>query len=333
MSISGLTRLIQQANLASAPFAELAYRNASTLKELRVRTGTEANWRTLIYGGTSTPTVYSSLALFDLNIGNIRHSATWAPINKVVPFPALVRLEIREEYPFVDDLFLKGNDDTLISLHLPFCALIRNVLGRSGILNRSSISRLNSVTIGLAPDPSRVLAFNVPRGVIGKQVHRLLEMTTTLKLMNDPTGGQVHKALRTAPDTATLQHLEFIAKPLDVSQIIKIISALSSLVSLACQTLGIGTRLESIPPHELPSTLHAKHYPLSNKFRKLQLSMATSVSVKPMTLVAILIAIVCPNLSHVELQPQYRTVFWHAVTSAMARPDYKPYADTLRRLI
>ncbi|KAJ2840571.1 hypothetical protein FBU31_000306 [Coemansia sp. 'formosensis'] len=135
--------------MASAPFAELAHRNAGTLKELRIRTGTEANWRTLIYGGTQTPTVYPSLASFILGIGNVTRNTTWAAIENAVPFPALSILEIVEEYPFADDLLFRGNDDTLRRLRFPFYLIDKIILGEYGMLNRSGINRMDLVAIGL----------------------------------------------------------------------------------------------------------------------------------------------------------------------------------------
>ncbi|KAJ2872273.1 hypothetical protein GGH93_004160 [Coemansia aciculifera] len=269
MSISRLTRLIQQANMASAPFAMLAYRNAGTLRELRIRTGTQANWRALIYGASRTPTVYSMLTSSILGIGNISSSASWAAISNAEPFPALSALEISEDYPFVDDLLFRGNGATLKNLRLPFCVIKRNVLGKFGILGRSGVRQMNTVIIGLPPDSAKTFSPTRVVGVIRQQIHRLLEMTITLKLGKDTTDLQVYNAVRTAPGTATLQHLEITTANFDAKQIIEIVSALPNLVNLTCRTLGIGADLTSIPEDELPGTIHAIHYPLSTKFRRL----------------------------------------------------------------
>ncbi|KAJ2862737.1 hypothetical protein GGH94_004071 [Coemansia aciculifera] len=256
MTISGLTCLTQQANLASAPFAELAYRNACTLRDLRIRTGTEANWRTMIYGGTQTPTVYSNLVSFTLSIGNIPSDTTWATIKDAEPFPALSTLEISEEYPFGDNLLFRGNGATLKNLRLSLHAITESVLGRSGVLGRSDVSRMNVVTTGLFSDWCKP-AYSDENSAIGKQVHRILETTTMLKLTMDTAGLQIYNAICAAPGTATLQHLEFIYLSHDLAQIIEIVSALPSLVSLTCWIRGIGSQLESTPEDELPSTLRA----------------------------------------------------------------------------
>ncbi|KAJ2048564.1 hypothetical protein H4S04_003757 [Coemansia sp. S16] len=328
MSISGLTCLIQQSNLASAPFAELAYRNAGTLRDLRIRTGTEANWRTMIYGGTQIPTVYSSLALFILGIGNIPSDTTWATIDDVKPFPGLSTLEISEEYPFSDDVLFRGNGATLKSLRVSLRAITKNALGRSGVLHRSGVSRMNTVTIGVLSDS---ISSYLPNDVIGPQVRRILEMTTTLKLNKDTTNSQVYNAICTASGTATLQHLELASRSFDFDHIIKIVSALPSLLSLTCWVFEIGSQLESIPQDELPSTLHARHYPLSSSLKLLRLSKAEQTSADLIGLVTILMAIMCPSLSHVV--PLYPFDCGKVITSAMAKPSYQPYIESLRRLI
>ncbi|KAJ2041704.1 hypothetical protein H4S03_000190 [Coemansia sp. S3946] len=317
-----------QSNLASAPFAELAYRNAGTLRDLRIRTGTEANWRTMIYGGTQIPTVYSSLALFILGIGNIPSDTTWATIDDVKPFPGLSTLEISEEYPFSDDVLFRGNGATLKSLRVSLRAITKNALGRSGVLHRSGVSRMNTVTIGVLSDS---ISSYLPNDVIGPQVRRILEMTTTLKLNKDTTNSQVYNAICTASGTATLQHLELASRSFDFDHIIKIVSALPSLLSLTCWVFEIGSQLESIPQDELPSTLHARHYPLSSSLKLLRLSKAEQTSADLIGLVTILMAIMCPSLSHVV--PLYPFDCGKVITSAMAKPSYQPYIESLRRLI
>ncbi|KAJ2107577.1 hypothetical protein GGI16_001475 [Coemansia sp. S142-1] len=333
MSISGLTRLIQQSNLASAPFAVLAYRNAGTLKELRIRTGTQANWRALIYGTTRTPTVYSSLTTFTMGVGNIPFHTSWAAINNVEPFPALSKLEISEEYPFGDGLFFRGNGATLKNLRIPFCVISRNALGKSGILGRNGVRQMNSVVIGVPTDSAKTFPHNRVGDAIRQQVHRLLEVTTTLKLRKDMTDFHVVSAICTAPGTAIIQNLEFTSLSFDLDRVIEIVSALPSLVSLTCQVHGTGTRLKSIPEDKLPSTLHAKHYPLSSKFRKLRLTKHASLPAIELVLVAMLIATLCPNLSHVKLRPYCRTAFCNAVNEAMAKTSFQPYVDSLQRLL
>ncbi|KAJ2830040.1 hypothetical protein GGI24_002000, partial [Coemansia furcata] len=202
--------------MASAPFAELAHRNAGTLRELHVRTGMEVNWRTLIYGGTQTPTVYPSLTSFILGIDNITRNTTWAAIENTVPFPALSTLEIVKEYPFADDLLFRGNDDTLRRVRFSFHLIDKIILGESGMLDRSEINRIDLVTIGLPRHSDKTHPFT--DSVIRRQIHRLLESVTTLKLSGVTADMQVYTAIRTSPKTAIIQHLDFTDKTFDITE-------------------------------------------------------------------------------------------------------------------
>ncbi|KAJ2068862.1 hypothetical protein GGI08_000650 [Coemansia sp. S2] len=268
-----------------------------------------------------------------MGVGNIPFHTSWAAINNVEPFPALSTLEISEEYPFGDGLLFRGNGATLKNLRIPFCVISRNALGKSGIVGHNGVRQMNSVIIGVPTDSAKTFTHNRVGDAIRQQVHRLLEVTTTLKLRKDMTDFHVVSAICTAPGTAIIQHLEFTSLSFDLDRVIEIVSALPSLVSLTCQVHGTGTRLKSIPEDKLPSTLHAKHYPLSSKFRRLRLTKHASLPAIELVLVAMLIAILCPNLSHVKLRPYCRTAFCNAVNEAMAKTSFQPYVDSLQRLL
>ncbi|KAJ2455384.1 hypothetical protein GGF42_003440, partial [Coemansia sp. RSA 2424] len=234
LPIAGLTSLTQKANMASAPFAELAYRNAGTLKELRFRTSTEADWQALIYGGTETSAVYASLSLLTLGFGNINSGEVWAKIEGVAPFPYLSTLEISDDYPFDDDLPFRGNGATLQSLSISFRAFTGNILGRHNVLSRSGVTRMNSVRI-FSPKNSRGRSERwLNDGRIASQMHRIAEVATKLFIVatSDP---DILKAICTTPRTAILQYLECDGWWFDLEKIVEIVSALPSLVSLTCK--------------------------------------------------------------------------------------------------
>ncbi|KAJ2450549.1 hypothetical protein GGF42_004461, partial [Coemansia sp. RSA 2424] len=234
LPIAGLTSLTQKANMVCAPFAELAYRNAGTLKELRFRTTIEADWRTLVYGGTNTSVVYASLSLLILGFGDIKYGEVWANVEDAAPFPYLSTLEISDDYPFDDDLLFRGNGATLQSLRMSYRALTGNILGRHDVLSRSGVTRMSSVRI-FSPENSRGRAERwLEGGWIASQMHHIAEVATKLFVvaMSD---FDILNAICAAPRTAILQHLECDSWPFDLEKIIEIVSALPSLVSLTCK--------------------------------------------------------------------------------------------------
>ncbi|KAJ2696759.1 hypothetical protein H4218_004390 [Coemansia sp. IMI 209128] len=68
-------------------------------------------------------------------------------LGSVDPFPTLSTLDFSGHYPFNDDVLFRGNGETLKNLSLPFSAITTNALGRLGILERLSATRMNSIRI------------------------------------------------------------------------------------------------------------------------------------------------------------------------------------------
>ncbi|KAJ2256289.1 hypothetical protein GGI13_001246, partial [Coemansia sp. RSA 455] len=99
-------------------------------KTLEIIISEEKNWLDLLYGGTETPTAYTSLTTLIVEITDIPYDAIWAAIEDGEPFPVLSALVVGGKYPFNDGLLFRGNGKTLQSLSIPFSAIARNVLGR-----------------------------------------------------------------------------------------------------------------------------------------------------------------------------------------------------------
>ncbi|KAJ2878328.1 hypothetical protein H4R27_005864, partial [Coemansia aciculifera] len=91
--LSRLTRISHGRNASCTPFTQLAYRNADTLQTLGVDVGAEADWLSLIYGGTNVPAIFNSLAVLSLTVTGVPYEMTWAAIDFVSPFPVLSTLE------------------------------------------------------------------------------------------------------------------------------------------------------------------------------------------------------------------------------------------------
>ncbi|KAJ2859548.1 hypothetical protein GGH94_006050 [Coemansia aciculifera] len=181
-AISGLTCIRQGANMVSAPFVHLAYGNARTLRELSIRLEVEADWRTLIYGGTTAPAVYSSLASLTIKIVEIPYGTSWAAIEDAGPFPVLRKLDVTGEYPFEDGLFFSGNGSTLQDLNIPYGAVKKNIFGRFGVLERSGVTQMSSIALGPEgnEDEDRDFVAGLANDYIGGQARRMAEILERL---------------------------------------------------------------------------------------------------------------------------------------------------------
>ncbi|KAJ2741381.1 hypothetical protein GGI19_006961, partial [Coemansia pectinata] len=268
-SVSGLTTITQGADTSCVPFAQLAYLNANTLKELNIRPADEIDWRTIIYGDTKTPAVYSSLTKFLLGIPENPYRTIWAAIEDAVSFPALLELDVLGDYPFNDDLLFRGNGGTLQKLTIPFRALARNALGRFNVFSRSGVTRMNSVDIDAVDNMDEDLIVGQAGACIAQQIHNILEATKILFLWSDTDDEHMLNAIKTAPNTAVLQELELYYLPLGADDMLSIISALPSLVTLTCEIDGSVRDFEALPASEHLTALREKYRPLNSNFRRL----------------------------------------------------------------
>ncbi|KAJ2811428.1 hypothetical protein H4S07_002068 [Coemansia furcata] len=332
-AISGLTSITQGVAISCEPFSKLAYLNAPTLKELDMRLATEIEWSMLIYGGTTAPACFTSLASLTLDIPSVAYSVNWAVIEDIAPFPVLSTLAISGGYPFDDDLLFRENGGTMKCLSIPFSALARNVLGRFGVLKRSGVTQMTRVCIGEVTGLDN--EFMARRTVIPikQQMHRILEVALALKLWNDTSDLRMFYAVHNAPSTATLRCLEFGNISVDTGYIIRIVSAIPSLVSLTCVVGGLGIAIESIVASKRPSRLHTKYYPLGANFRKLAIPYTASTSAEQAAYAAMYIAILCPSFTHLDISPKLRNPFSREIAWAAFNCPFEAYADTLRRLI
>ncbi|KAJ2107679.1 hypothetical protein GGI16_001434 [Coemansia sp. S142-1] len=297
---TGLTSITHGSNISCAPFASLAHLNARTLKTLEIIISEEKNWLDLLYGGTETPTAYTSLTTLVVEITDIPYDAIWAAIEDGEPFPVLSTLVVEGKYPFNDGLLFRGNGKTLQSLSIPFSAIARNVLGRFSVLKRSGVTRMAQICIG-----------------------DVTEMDT--EFLAGRAG--------TAPTTAILQHLRISKLQCSVTDFIKMIVALPSLVSFTCDIHAFGPDIEEIPANDRPSILRAKYYPLSSNFRVLRVPDIADGLVSMVADAAKIIAILCPNFAQVDLSLKLRNKFSREVAWAMVSDPFEPYANSLRRLV
>ncbi|KAJ1905835.1 hypothetical protein GGI09_003003 [Coemansia sp. S100] len=333
-SATGLTSIAHGPNVACASFANLACLNANTLQTLHISVTTEEDWCRLIYGGMTILAIYSQLKKLSLTVLDTSYVSTWAAIEDIAPFPALLVLSVDGGYPFDDDLLFRGNGATMQSLHIPFSAIARNGLGRFNVLKRSGVTKMSRISTGYVTELDKSFLVANTDAPIARQVRHMVELATRLKYATDTTGYTIFHSICAAPNTAILQHLEFAQLSCAVDDIIKLLVALPSLVSLSCGIRELQAVLEAIPSKERPSRLCAQYYPLSTNFRMLRVAyLSDTITTEAIAYAAMLIAILCPNFVQVNLPLKQRRDFGREIAWAMVNSTFKPYADSISRLI
>ncbi|KAJ2044972.1 hypothetical protein GGI08_006948 [Coemansia sp. S2] len=334
LGVSGLTSITNGVNIACAPFARLIYLNARTLKTIDFRVAAENNWRNMIFGFTETPAVYTRLTTLTLMVIGIPYESTWAAIDDVVPFPVLLTLHVGDMYPFDDDLLFRGNGRTMRNLRLPFRAIARNILARFNILKRSGVSRMSSVRIGNVYGMDVTFMAERADVILKQQVHHILETATKLKITRETSHMGIFNAIKLAPSTTILQHLDYgVFTRFCVATLRNLIAFLPSLVSLTCTLADRGLADRVTSESKYPSSLRSKNYPLSKNFRVLRVHHTTGASASTIAKISMLVAIACPNFSHVDMPSELRNPFSREIAWATCNRPFEPYADSIRRLI
>ncbi|KAJ2024808.1 hypothetical protein IWW57_003598, partial [Coemansia sp. S610] len=316
-----------------ASFAQLAYRNASTLKHLAIEVATEADWRSLIYGGTEAPVVYANLAWLELRIKQVPYTETWAAIEELVPFPVLSTLDVCGGYPFDDDLLFRGNGATLRTLRLPFGTMTRDILARFNVFKRCDSIQMSSIHLGPASVEDNAFIAQRATESIGKQMHLILGATTSLILSDNTSGLALTKAIYAVPSTSALRSLVYTNLVFDLTHIIHIIAALPSLASFTCEVRGLSSNIGDIPANERPEALRSAYYPLSKPFGELHVPYTAASSADKVAIVAMQLAVLCPKFAYVDPPPKLRNAFSREVAWASCNYSFEPYASSIRRLI
>ncbi|KAJ2745134.1 hypothetical protein GGI20_002396 [Coemansia sp. BCRC 34301] len=331
--LAKIVELRSQKTAENRTKAATSYLNASTLEHLEIAARTEDDWMMLIYGGAEDPMVYASLVSLVLETGNIPYNTMWPAINDTRPFPVLLVLDIGGGYPFNDDLPFRGNGKMLQGLRLPFSALARNALGRFGMLRRSRIARLNTTHICKVTSADEELLAASSVTCIEQQIHCILDVSLSLTILGDSAACDMYEAIHSAPNTAIIWNLNLADLTLDTSQILSTIAALPSLVRLACDVSGCGPDIEAIPAKQRPGSINAKYHHLNCSLRTLSTNYDTNVSGKDLAHVAMLLAIACPRLRTVDVNPTLHNEFSRKTAWCMLNSVHKPYANQLCSLV
>ncbi|KAJ2861078.1 hypothetical protein GGH94_005136, partial [Coemansia aciculifera] len=76
-----------------------------------------------------------------------------------------------------------------------------------------------------------------------------------------------------------------------------------------------------------------KKYPLSKSFRVLRVPYSANFSVEEIARVAVHIAVACPSFAFVDIPLEHRKAFGREIAWAMVNRPFKPFADSISRLM
>ncbi|KAJ2910636.1 hypothetical protein GGI21_000679 [Coemansia aciculifera] len=328
--VNKLTSITQGFGMDSKLFAYLAHLNAKTLNTLRLAFESENNWRIAIYGknaNSRTPTIYTSLTIFALEVGLTFHDVVWSKVEGAAPFPALDRLVVGDIYPFSDDVLFRDNGRTLKQLGLPYCVIAGRNLDLFSVFGRNGVPRMDTIDIYKCKRCSPLRHAETPP-YVNQQLCSAMGATAKLTLVGGATCMSFVNAIEVAPVIDTLRSLALCDFALNLPKILRVLSVFRGLVTLVCNiadspSLNFTGRMAE----ELPSALGAKHFPLSRNFKRLNIlakenrgsgddgdefefNRAVDIDnvAKTTAYAAMKLAAICPNFAHVDLPKKFRAV-------------------------
>ncbi|KAJ2827112.1 hypothetical protein GGI24_002729 [Coemansia furcata] len=315
------------------PYLVLAHINSRTLTALHANHLYERDWKILVCGYSKAPAVFTCLKTLLLHIVDSEYNTEWDKTNDIVMFPNLSTLEVTGSYPFTDDLLFRGNGSTLQTLYLPFKTMADNTLGELGILERKGVTKMKKIRFGDVTERDKIIVKRNGRGLVARQLYRILDVTTSLRLGDDGINNDVYLSIISTPSVTNIRHLDIRQLTYHHDHVISIIRALPNLASFTVDLTYYSEHGPVPDNYDRASELYSMYYPLGSNFRILCVPSMPEYSGRDIAEEVIRIAIVCKNPVQLHVPPDKRDMFRSTVSRAIASSEFAPYADSLRHLI
>ncbi|KAJ2831288.1 hypothetical protein FBU31_002305, partial [Coemansia sp. 'formosensis'] len=248
----------------------LAHLNSRTLTALHTKFRHENNWHELVYGDSKAPAFFTCLKTLTLDLAHIEYDDKWDGINGVAIFPNLSTLEVTGAYPFTDDLLFRGNGSSLQTLYLPFKTVATDIFGDLGILEREGVKQMKQIRFGDVTKRDKIIVEGNGRERIARQLHRILNVATSLRLGDDGINNDVYLSIVSTPSVTSISHLDIRESTYHHDNVISIIRALPNLVSFTVAIAHISEHGPVPDRIKMASDLHEMYYPLGSNFRILR---------------------------------------------------------------
>ncbi|KAJ2854965.1 hypothetical protein J3B02_002414 [Coemansia erecta] len=250
-------------------------------------------------------------------------------------FPQLRSLEINCQYPFGDDVLLRGNADTIEHICIPLDKSFMNMNSKSNIFLPERFKRLRSIKLlnyygahemsQYDIDAINAFVFNVSRSAAGDnlQAVRWGGLSERKRLFYGLTHNQKLRNLRV---------VELSRSIFDFAELVAILKAMPYLQRLWFSLDKKKHLVDGIAIPALPSYLIKNFCPLAKYLNSVTFDKESKASVKQMAEAAMMLVLVSPNLVLSSIYTAKSTGFHSAIGCAIKRNPFKEYVDRLSPL-
>ncbi|KAJ2809958.1 hypothetical protein H4S07_002956, partial [Coemansia furcata] len=329
--ISNLVHIKYSLTTQDYPFIQLVQQNASTLQSLSMASERCDCLDVLLRYTDGSNVSYPHLLTLELGVRMSYENPEHCVSEGAVPFPSLRRLQFTTLYPFGDDTPFRGNSATLEILDLIVSRFEAQTLINHRVFTPVSHPKLRRVStrymsaiesdmIGTAVEPIRFVLGIGPRAPV-----RALGIALT--------SAELVSRLLTSGQHRCIQDLTLMGTNLDLRRVIMLIKALPLLSNLKTCHPKLGAIPSGVTLNQLPAFLRSKYYPIGERFQFWDLGSCPPESMPDIVMCVMMLALVCPNFTHVNEVDNTRSTFSRILLNAAKSAMFKQYSKRMLLLV
>ncbi|KAJ1799760.1 hypothetical protein LPJ59_001606 [Coemansia sp. RSA 2399] len=286
----------------------------------------------LLFSDNNQPIVYPNLKTLDITgpwYGKCPD--TLSTDKHFVPFPKLRYLRWGVAYIFVDDTLFRGNYDTLEYLYLLLDSDSFDNLRKCGVLSAGKFPKLTHISV----DNHMYHTAQVASDLLTSTVFGMITPTTRSLALegNQILHQHIVNAIPASIYAENIQVLSFGRTHLNADKMFEIIRLLPRMTHFTCNPLNRDSKLDVQVNKPFPDWAYEKYYPLSTRLKCWVVVDTSIISIKFLVSLAIALAILCPNLSLVNIPNKCMDEYQREMNRVLGRRIYAKYAEDIKRLL
>ncbi|KAJ2877884.1 hypothetical protein H4R27_006037 [Coemansia aciculifera] len=252
----------------------------------------------------------------------------------VVPFPRLLRLTVRSQYPFEDDVLFRGNAGALEYLAMELLPETVLLLRTYRVFTPTSHPNLKYVKISMPP-------VHLPNAfsTVVEYMQFVLSIAPSASVRVIPGvdmyGIDLTLALSMLKDHSCIQVLSLPGTSLSLGNAITVVKFLPLLSDLHSSSLTVGELPQGVSMDTLPNHVRANFATMGKRFRCWHINTCLHMRINYVELATCMLslALICPNFDYVAMYKKHREPFMKAMQEKIDEPEFSQDVPRLRRLL
>ncbi|KAJ2777128.1 hypothetical protein GGI18_004248 [Coemansia linderi] len=309
----------------------VAQQSAQTLQKLTLVYLQQIDIADLVRSSFGGYVEYPCLKTLRLDLQRLRSSAPLTVNNGAVLFPSLRSLTLSNDYPFEDDVLLRGNAAKLEYLYVmpgrDFCDIVRKykVFTPTSHPKLLWVESLRHLDYKESEFGSTEAHMQFVLSIAPKAAVRVIQAI--------PAGEATFMALEILKDHSPIQVLHLTDTQLMLWEVIHIVKWLPGLSDLASKSTGLGTYSDDLSLEALPEYVRGIKVPSREQFRCWRIGDVNGDTLKEAVVCILVVAMTFPNFSYAGLPNSILHEYIKLMEETLELGAYVDVAPRLRRLL